>query len=119
MIKKYFFTLLAILLGTALFSTHAFASVDLHSVMQVTQVEGAGGETTDLQNNIFKKIQDLLFAISTVVVIGMLIYSGFRLFSAQGDPAEYKKAWTSVIYIAVGLAVLPLAYVLVKIVTGI
>jgi len=64
------------------------------------------------------KIQEILFTVITVVVIGMLVYAGFRLFSAKGNAEEYKKAWTALIYIAVGLAILPLAYVVVKIISG-
>ena len=40
------------------------------------------------------------------------------LFTAHGKEEDFKKAWTALIYAVVGLAVMPLAYIVVKIVTG-
>lgn len=47
-----------------------------------------------------------------------MIFIGFKLFTAKGDPGEFKKAWLALIYVAVGLIVAPLAYAVVRIVTG-
>ncbi len=47
-----------------------------------------------------------------------MIFIGFRLFTAKGDPEEFKKAWIALIYVVVGLTIAPLAYAVVRIVTG-
>jgi hypothetical protein len=49
----------------------------------------------------------------------MLIYTGFKLFSASGDEGEFKKAWIALLYVVIGLAIAPLAYVVVRIVSGV
>jgi hypothetical protein len=53
-----------------------------------------------------------------IVSIGMFIYTGFRLFMARGDEKEYSQAWKAFAYTVVGLAAIPLSFVLVKIALG-
>ncbi len=53
-----------------------------------------------------------------IVSVSVFLYIGYMLFTAQGKEEEFKKAWTALIYAVIGLAVIPLAYIAVKIVTG-
>ena len=79
----------------------------------------ATGDNTvvGFRENILPTIQVYLLAAYAVIAIGMLIYAGFKLYSASGDEAEFKKAWIAMVYIIVGLSVAPLAYIVVRIVT--
>jgi hypothetical protein len=70
-----------------------------------------------LKDNILPTIQVYLLATYSAVAIGMLIYMGFKLYAAQGDEGEFKKAWIALVYVIVGLAIAPLAYIVVRIVT--
>ena len=63
-------------------------------------------------------IQTYLFGLIWTVAIAMFIYTGFKLFTSAGDEKEYGKAWKAFGFAVVGLTVIPLSYVLVKIVLG-
>lgn len=63
-------------------------------------------------------VQKYLIRLVWLVAVAMFIYAGFNLFMAKGDDKEYGKAWKALTYAAVGLAIIPLSYVVVKIVLG-
>jgi len=69
-----------------------------------------------LKDNFLGTIQNYLFTLVGIVAIAMFIYTGFKLFTARGDEKEYSQAWKAFAYTVVGLVVIPLAFVLVKIV---
>jgi heme O synthase-like polyprenyltransferase len=69
-----------------------------------------------LKDNFLGTIQNYLFTLVVIVAIGMFIYTGFNLFSARGDEKAYSQAWKAFAYTIVGLAIIPLSYVLVKVV---
>ncbi|MDD2745056.1 MAG: hypothetical protein PHU93_00825 [Candidatus Gracilibacteria bacterium] len=75
-------------------------------------------ENVSIQGNFLKTIQVYLLGAYAVVAIGSMIFIGFKLFTAKGDPGEFKKAWIAFVYVAVGLVIAPLAYVVVRIVSG-
>ena len=53
-----------------------------------------------------------------IITVSVFLYIGYMLFTAQGKEEDFKKAWTALVYAVIGLAVIPLAYIAVKIVTG-
>lgn len=53
-----------------------------------------------------------------IVSVSVFLYIGYNLFTAQGKEEEFKKAWVALVYAIIGLAVIPLAYIAVKIFTG-
>ena len=53
-----------------------------------------------------------------IVSVSVFLYIGYMLFTAQGKEEDFKNAWKALVYAVIGLAVMPLAYILVKIVTG-
>lgn len=53
-----------------------------------------------------------------IISVTVFIIIGYNLFTAHGKEEDFKNAWKALIYAVVGLAVMPLAYILVKIVTG-
>ena len=62
--------------------------------------------------------QSFLFGVLGVVAVGVFIYLGFKLFSAQGNEEEFKKAWKALVYAVIGLALIPASFAIVKVVTG-
>ncbi len=79
---------------------------------------GTSKDDVTIKDNFLKTIQVYLLWAYVVVTIGSMIFIGFRLFTAKGDPEEFKKAWIALIYVVVGLTIAPLAYAVVRIVTG-
>lgn len=71
-----------------------------------------------LKGNFLPKIQTYMMGLLGIVSVSVFLYIGYMLFTAQGKEEEFKNAWKSLIYAVIGLAVMPLAYILVKIVTG-
>jgi hypothetical protein len=70
------------------------------------------------KENFIRNIQVYMMGLLGVISVSVFVYIGYTLFTAQGNEESFKKAWTSLIYAIVGLAVIPLAFILVKIVTG-
>ena len=54
-----------------------------------------------IQGNFLKTIQVYLLGAYAVIAIGSMIFIGFKLFTAKGDPGEFKKAWLALTYVAV------------------
>ncbi len=111
---RYFFLILSGLLTPALVLANA-----RDNLLVGGGTNSATGNNTAVtfRENILPTIQVYLLAAYAVVAIGMLIYAGFKLYAASGDEAEFKKAWIALICIIVGLAVAPMAYIVVRVVT--
>lgn len=87
------------------------------------QVDGGGNSANasvdvNLQDNFLKTIQIYMMGLAGIVSVAVFLYIGYTLFTAQGNEEEFKKAWKALVYAVIGLAVMPLAYIAVKIVTG-
>ena len=84
----------------------------------------AGGDTTvagtnvTLQGNFFKTIQTYMIGLLGIISVSVFIFIGYSLFTAQGKEEDFKNAWKALTYAVVGLAVIPLSYIVVKIFTG-
>ena len=63
--------------------------------------------------------RDTMFALLSLLAIGMFLFIGGRLVVARGNPEEFKKALMSFVYAAVGLFVVAFAWALVRMVAGI
>jgi len=70
------------------------------------------------KDNFLKNIQIYMIGLLGIVSVSVFLYIGYMLFTAQGKEEDFKKAWTALTYAVIGLAVMPLAYIAVKIVTG-
>jgi hypothetical protein len=108
-----------IFLSTLFTSSVALAASAQDLLLVSGGTNSATGNNTNisLKDNILPTIQVYLLAAYSAVAIGMLIYMGFKLYAAQGDEGEFKKAWIALVYVFGGLAVAPLAYIIVRIVT--
>lgn len=90
------------------------------SLLQVGGGDNSANSSTNvtLKDNFLKNIQVYFMGLLGIVSVSVFLYIGFMLFTAQGKEEEFKNAWKSLIYVVIGLAVMPLAYIVVKIVTG-
>lgn len=71
-----------------------------------------------IQDNLFRTVQSYLFGLVGILTVGVCLWIAWTLIDAEGKPDAQKKAWKALTYVAVGLAVIPLSYVVVRIVTG-
>ena len=71
-----------------------------------------------LRDNFLRTIQMYIIGLLGITSVSVFLFIGYSLFTAQGKEEEFKKAWKALTYAAVGLAVIPLSYIVVKIVTG-
>lgn len=79
----------------------------------------ANGNTgVTFRDNFIRNIQVYIIGLLGIVSVGVFLYIGYMLFTADGKEDEFKKAWKALTYAVIGLAVIPLAYIAVKIVTG-
>jgi len=97
-------------------------SSHLEDVVAWTNLEKQLGLGQDAEEITLSKalttVQKYLIRLVWLAAVAMFIYAGFNLFMAKGDDKEYGKAWKALTYAAVGLAIIPLSYVVVKIVLG-
>ena len=82
------------------------------SALSECNVEKTEGEKSLMSNvnmliNVFASVMGFL-------AIGMIIYGGFMLLTAQGDPARIKRGKDVVLYSVIGLILVMLAYAIVN-----
>lgn len=51
-------------------------------------------------------VVETLIRLAYVVGIGMIIYSGLKMAWSRGDPGEFGKAKTMLLYVIIGLAIM-------------
>ncbi len=66
-----------------------------------------------------KEAQFWLFAFVGVIAVAYIIYLGAKLIWAPGNAEEFSAAMKSLLYIIIGLALMPLAYAIVKIIVNV
>lgn len=71
-----------------------------------------------IQENFLKNIQRYMMGLVGIVSVGVFLYIGYTLFTAQWHEENFKNAWKALIYAIIGLAIMPLAFIAVKIITG-
>ena len=82
------------------------------SALSECNVEKTEGEKSLMSNvsmliNVFASVMGFL-------AIGMIIYGGFMLLTAQGDPARIKRGKDVVLYSVIGVILVMLAYAIVN-----
>ena len=82
------------------------------SALSECNVEKTEGEKSLMSNvnmliNVFASVMGFL-------AIGMIIYGGFMLLTAQGDPSRIKRGKDVVLYSVIGLILVMLAYAIVN-----
>ncbi len=66
---------------------------------------------------ILKSIQNYILAFVWIITIWTFIYIWARLVMAEWKQEEFNKAMKAIIYVVLWLAIIPLSYIVIKIVT--
>ncbi len=64
--------------------------------------------------SVAKEIQFWLFVFLGVIAVVYIIYIGAKLLWAPGSTEEMTKAFVSLFYVVIGLAIIPFAYFLIN-----
>lgn len=78
---------------------------------------GVSTEWVSIKDNFIKTIIRYLLWLVAIITITVFVYNWFELFAAEWKQEVLKKSLKSFVYAAVGLAIIPLAFILVKITT--
>lgn len=73
---------------------------------------------TDSLNQVFIYAKNFLFAVLWLIAVWVFLFFWFKLISAKWDPEELKKVLMWFVYAIVWLAVIPLAWWIVKLVAS-
>lgn len=60
-----------------------------------------------------------LIGLVAVVAVCVFLWIGYNMLTAEGDPEKFKSAQKALTYAVMGLALIPLAYVIVRLVVSI
>jgi inner membrane protein involved in colicin E2 resistance len=66
-----------------------------------------------------KEVQRWIFMSIGIIALGYLIYIGAKLLWAPGSAEEMQSAIHSVVYVMIGLALIPFAYFLIQLIVNI
>lgn len=69
--------------------------------------------------DIGREIQFWLFVFVGIIAVAYIIYIGAKLLWAPGNTEELTTAMKSLVYIVLGLALIPLAYFIVQLIVNI
>jgi len=109
--KKFYLVLLGGMFLTALLTGSAHAQIDLSKLNPL-------GDCGDL-GCVATKIINALYYISIPIVSIMVLWGGFQILSAGGDPEKVKTGGKTILYAAVGFIVILLANGVVGIINSI
>ncbi len=118
---KFLFTFFA-LFTSFISSVFAFGSGDIgfkqedmpKGSLKVGNAEN-GGKTVE---SLLSFIQEfLLYTVLPVVVVGSALWIAYELFTADGDKAKMKQAWTGVVYSIVAIIFILLSYAIISIIS--
>lgn len=75
------------------------------------------GEWTSVISEILIYIKDFLFSILWIIAVWVFLYFWFKLITARWNDEEFKKTLMWFLYAVIGLAIIPLAWSAVKIIS--
>ncbi|MCB9806530.1 hypothetical protein H6768_01270 [Candidatus Peribacteria bacterium] len=69
--------------------------------------------------NVAREVQFWLFVFVGIIAVAYIIYIGAKLLWAPGNMEEMTSALKSIVYIVIGLALIPFAYFIVQLIVNI
>lgn len=75
-------------------------------------------EWTWVLNQIFVYVKNFMFAVLWLIAIWMFLYFWFKLISARWNEEEFKKALMWFVYAIIWLAIIPLAWWVVRLIVS-
>jgi hypothetical protein len=116
------FTLVSALVGIVSVSPVAAAGAlktdACAGLSQVDPSQGCGSNSGGTINTVIKAALNILSVVVGVVAVVMVVISGLRFITAQGDASSVASARSGLIYALVGLSVAALAQLIVHYVMG-
>lgn len=113
----------ALLMLCCLFSPiFSFADDDLQNDLTDTVQELIPDVESDNEIdyvNVAKEIQFWVFVFVGIIAVAYIIYIGAKLIWAPGNMEEMTSAMKSIVYIVIGLALIPFAYFIVQLIVNI
>ncbi len=67
---------------------------------------------------VLTELKTIIFSLLALIAVAVFIYLWFKLVSAQWKPDEFKKAMMGFVYAVIWLAIIPLAWALVKLISS-
>lgn len=77
----------------------------------------ANSRDVNFEDNFIKVIERYIFGLLWIIAVGVFLYIGFILFTAEWKEEKLKEWMKALVYAWVWLAIIPLSYILIKIVT--
>ncbi|EKE26943.1 MAG: hypothetical protein ACD_4C00113G0004 [uncultured bacterium (gcode 4)] len=79
---------------------------------------GVDKHEVNFSDNFIKVIERYIFWLLWLTTVSVFIYIWYMLFTAEWKEDEFKKALKALTYAVVWLAVIPLSYIVIKIISG-
>lgn len=95
-----------------------FTSDACKGVGQVNGGSGCGGNAGGKVSNLMKDVLNLLSIVVGFAALIMIVISGFRFITANGDSSGIASARSALIYALIGLIIAAMAQVIVRFVLG-
>lgn len=76
-------------------------------------LKGTGVEMTT-PAHIVARLITISLGLIGFILVGLIGYAGYMLLTSFGNPEKIKKAWNTIAYAALGLAIIMLSYAIVK-----
>jgi heme O synthase-like polyprenyltransferase len=73
---------------------------------------------TDVLMPVFTEFKTLIFGLLALIAVAVFIYLWYKLVTAQWKPDEFKKAMMGFVYAVVWLAIIPLAWAMIKLISS-
>lgn len=67
---------------------------------------------------VLTEFKTIIFSLLALIAVAVFIYLWFKLTSAQWKPDEFKKAMLGFVYAVIWLAIIPLAWAMVKLISS-
>lgn len=94
------------------------SSIDPESAW-ATSIVDSSGTWFSLLDNIFAKVNEYIFAVMALILIGVFIYVWYLFITSDWDEAQFKKAWKTFIYAIIWIIIIILSWWAVKLITTI
>ena len=102
----------------SLIAPRAYALNPNDLLLKGTMDASHGNTGVTFRDYFLPTVEQYLIGAVFIVAIGMILYLGMKLLMAEGNSDKHKKVWSAVAHLAIGLALIPLAYVIVRILAG-
>lgn len=99
--------------GGYIHTTYADLKSNLQQTIEDTAPQVQSNRNVD-EAEIFRGAQDVIFQMVGIIAVIMILYVAYRFIIAKGSSEDLKKEAKALIFIIIGLAIIPLSYFLIQ-----